>query len=352
MNRKVIEEFLVAEKVPRYRMKQISKAIYQDGLSGFNEISVLPERLRNELTGKFKVLSFHVDKLLESSDLKTYKASLKLLGGEHIETVLISSKPGFWTACISCQTGCVLGCAFCATGKISKMRNLNAEEITDQVLFWKQLLRKKDNGHKLTNVVYMGMGEPFLNWKAVSESISELISIDSFNMRSRAISVSTAGIPKGIVSLAEKFPQVNLAVSLHSVDQKVRERLMPIARKYDLNQLAEALKKYNKLCNRQVFLEYMLLSGINDSEKDARMLAKWVISSGKVQLFHVNLISYNPTGNNFNAPTVDRTRKFKNWLLRQGIGVTVRKSLGQDIRGACGQLAAKDKAIKKTDEQK
>jgi len=341
MNPNAIADFLIARKIPKYRLKQINKAVYQDGISDFRDISTLPKELREMLSKNLTIFSFETTEVVSSRNGKTIKARIELKDNKLIETVLISSSFGLWTACVSCQTGCVLGCTFCATGRIQKMRNLSAEEITDQVLFWKHYLMKNRKGERLSNVVYMGMGEPFLNWIEVAWSINSLIEPETFNIGSRSISVSTAGIPEGVINIAKKFPQVNLAISLHSADQKIREELMPSARKYRLSEIERALKEYFKICNRKVFLEYLMLEKINDSEKDARKLAEWVNGIGHRQLLHVNLIAYNQTGSGFSPTSPDRIRKFKNLLLRQGISVTTRKSLGQDILGACGQLAQK-----------
>jgi 23S rRNA (adenine2503-C2)-methyltransferase len=195
----------------------------------------------------------------------------------------------------------------------------------------------------------MGMGEPFLNWENVEQSLSDLTNPYLFAFGSRSISVSTAGIPEGIEKFAKAFPQVNLAISLHFAKDGTRSRLMPVNKKYNLEQLREALKKYFAKCNRKVFLEYIMLANVNESQKDADDLIDFIKSIGHKNLLHVNLIKYNP-GNiereilgseELKSPVGHSIQKFKNYLLENGINATIRKSLGDDIQGACGQLAGK-----------
>jgi len=187
----------------------------------------------------------------------------------------------------------------------------------------------------------MGMGEPFLNWEQVSESLENLIDPEIFGFGSRSISVSTSGIPEGIEKLAVEFPQVNLALSLHFADDEKRSELMPINRKNNLEALKKSLQNYFTKTSRKVFLEYVMLEKINDSQEDADKLVKFVKSIGKLQMLHVNLIRYNATDSEFKASSKERTIDFKNYLLENNIPVTIRKSLGEEIQGACGQLAGK-----------
>ena len=374
-----LEKILSENNQPRFRLEQIKKAIYQDGVSSFVEISNLPKDLREKLSEQVEILPFKVEKVLESKDKNparnathsvaggSFKALLKLDDTNLLESVLMSPKPGMWSVCISTQVGCPLGCGFCATGKGGFKRNLTAEEIVGQVLFWKQHLRKLQNQNSkfqintkfenknpkiencklkienshIGNVVYMGMGEPFLNWEETKKSLAMLNDSKLFNLGSRNISVSTSGIPEGIANLAQDFSQVNLALSLHFADDEKRSQWMPINQKYNLEALREALKKYFELSNRKVFLEYIMLSGINDSLEDAKKLAEYVRSIGKLQLLHVNLIRYNATDNNLVSSSGNKTQIFKNFLEDNRISVTIRKSLGEEIQGACGQLAGK-----------
>jgi 23S rRNA (adenine2503-C2)-methyltransferase len=239
MNTKELKKILDKYNQASFRLKQLQKAVFKDGISAFSEISSLPKDLREILDKETKILSLEVEKVLVAKDGQSVKALLKLEDGKNIETVLISPKPDTWSVCISCQVGCPMNCRFCATGKMGLQRNLTSEEITDQVLFWKQYLRKSQisnsknqinsknknpkignwdleiGNYNIGNVVFMGMGEPFLNWENVRESLKDLINSDLFGFGSRSISVSTAGVPDGIEKLSEEFPQVNLAISLH-----------------------------------------------------------------------------------------------------------------------------------------
>ncbi|HEX7586443.1 MAG TPA: 23S rRNA (adenine(2503)-C(2))-methyltransferase RlmN [Patescibacteria group bacterium] len=340
-----LEKLLKTRGDPAFRLNQIKKAIFQDGIFSFSEISTLSKELRESLKKEIRVLSFNQEKILKAHNGQSIKALLKLQDGNLIETVLISPKPGLWSACISCQVGCAIGCRFCATGEMGFIRNLTAEEITDQVLFWIQYLKKnykpKTTNQKLTNVVYMGIGEPFQNWEEVKQSLKDLTSSDLFGFGSRNISVSTSGIGEGIENFAREFPQVNLAISLHFASDENRGKFMPVNKKYNLENLKKSLQKYFENSSRKVFIEYIMLEGINDSREDALDLANYLKSIGKTQLLHVNLIRYNPTSENLSPSSGNTTQKFKNYLLKNNINATIRKSLGSEIQGACGQLAGK-----------
>jgi 23S rRNA (adenine2503-C2)-methyltransferase len=336
-----VDEFLRKNNFPSYRSAQIRKAIYQDGVSSFLDISTLPKDVREKLDKEMKILSFDLESVLVSKNKTSVKASLKLNDGNRIETVLMSAKPGNCSVCVSSQVGCPLGCLFCATGKMGFKRNLTAEEITDQVLFWNQYLKKNVISENISNIVFMGMGEPFLNYEEVKKSLECLTSLDFFGFGSRSVSISTAGIPDFIEKLSEDFPQINLAISLHFANDEMREKFMPINKKYNLDELRRSLGNYFKKSNRKVFIEYILLENINDSLEDARDLIGYLKSIGNRKLLHVNLIRYNSTSDNLKSSSSGVAREFKDYLSRSGISVTIRKSLGDDIQGACGQLAAR-----------
>lgn len=347
MDLQKLEQFLKDNNQPKFRLEQIQKAVYKDGISAFSEITTLSKDLREALEKEMKILSFEVKKVLPSNDGNSAESLLELSDGKLIESVLISPKPGLWSVCVSCQAGCPVGCRFCATGKMGFKRNLTAEEIADQVLFWRQYLQKnlkfKISNLKLTNVVYMGMGEPFLNWEQVSESIKILTDKKLFGFGSRSLSVSTAGIAEGIEKMAKEFPQVNLAVSLHFADDEKRGQYMPINKKDNLESLKKALQKYFEITKRKVFLEYIMLDKINDSVEDAKKLADYIYSIGKLQLLHVNLIRFNATPEtsieNLKPSSKNQTQFFKKELENRHISITIRKSLGEEVQGACGQLA-------------
>lgn len=345
MDNNKLKNFLAEKGQPKFRLEQIQKAIFQDGVSAFSEISTISKDLREKMEKEMQMLSFDAEKVLVARDKQSIKALLRLNDGNLVETVLISPKPGIWSACISCQVGCAMGCRFCATGKMGFKRNLTTEEITDQILFWRQYLTSpspllKKERENLSNIVFMGMGEPFLNWPNVSESIGILTDKKLFGFGSRSLSVSTAGIAEGIEKMAKEFPQVNLAISLHFASDEKRNTYMPINKKDNLEAIKKALQKYFQMTKRKVFLEYIMLDGINDGAEDAKMLANYIKSIGRLQLLHVNLIRYNTTSENFKPSSKNQTHFFKAELEKHRISSTIRKSLGEEIQGACGQLSA------------
>lgn len=333
MRFEALQEFLRSRGQLDFRLRQVARAIYGEGVPRFAEITTLPRHLREELDKKLPLLSLQAESLHSSSD-GTQKAVLRLRDGLRIESVLMSPKPGLRTACISSQVGCALGCTFCATGLMGFKRNLSEEEITDQVLYWVQRLKPG----RLTNIVYMGMGEPFLNLPNVLASLRTLTDPALFGFGRRHISVSTVGIAPGIERFGLEFPQVNLALSLHAATNDERSRLVPVNRAYPLQRLREALKAYLSKTNRKVFIEYTLLRGENDSPQHAERLAGFLKSVGPAKLLHVNLIVWNPTDTPHQASRADDARRFKERLLREGVPATIRKNLGRDIEGACGQL--------------
>lgn len=341
MQIKYLSEFIEKNKLPKYRFKQIMKAIYVEAAPNFLGISTIPKDLRERLNQEISILSFSVGQVLSSKDKKSFKALLALSDGKKIETVLISPMPDQWSACVSSQAGCALGCKFCATGAIGPGRNLSTEEICDQVLFWRQYLKTNKIIGSFSNIVFMGMGEPFLNYDEVKKSIKKLLDPELFNFSARHISVSTVGIPSGIKSFANDFPQLNLAVSLVSALDKKRSELMPINKQFDLEKIKKALDFYLQKTKRKIFLEYPMLENINDSEEDADKLIEFIRMFERQDLLHVNLISYNKSKEGLSPPPRNKIRQFKNYLLRNKISVTIRKSLGDEIKAACGQLSGK-----------
>lgn len=338
MNIQKLKEILDAHSQPKFRFDQICKAILQDGISSFSDITTISKDLREILEREMSMLSFESQQVLVSNNKDSIKVLLKLTDGNLIETVLISPKPGDWSACISCQVGCAMGCRFCATGKMGFKRNLTAEEISDQVLFWRQYLKQNNIAGSFSNIVYMGMGEPFLNWENVSESISNITDARLFGFGSRSISVSTSGIVEGIEKMANEFPQVNLAISLHFPNDKKRDAFMPANKKDNMESLKKALQDYFSKTKRKVFIEYIMLEGFNDTIGDAQELAKYLQSIGSMHLLHVNLIRYNMTSEELKPSSKNKTHLFKETLLKNNINATIRKSLGEEIQGACGQL--------------
>lgn len=339
MNKTLLQEVLEKNNQPKFRLNQILKAIYQDGVSSYRQITTLPKNLIDTLEKEVGVLSFDLYSILGSGNKEAYKAALKLRDGKIIETVLMSPKKGLWTACISSQVGCPVGCSFCATGLMGFGRNLTVEEITDQVLFWIQFIKKENLGIKLNNIVYMGMGEPFANQVEVFQSIKDLTNPELFNFGDRHISVSTAGIVSGIEKFADLFPQVNLAISLHAANDELRQNLVPINKAYPIKKLMESLEDYLKKTKRKIFIEYVMLDGENDKEPNAKELVKLIKNSSHPNLFHVNLIPFNKTETPHKEANKNNIYAFKKILDSFYISNTIRKSLGREIMGACGQLA-------------
>lgn len=339
MNNKKLADLLIKNNIPSYRLKQIQKAIFFEVQDSFLSISSLPMELRDILEKEIKILPFEIKTVLVSKDNRAIKALLLLEDKNLIETVLISPKPDVWSACISSQVGCALGCLFCATGKGGFKRNLTTDEITSQILFWRQYLKNNKIEGSFSNIVYMGMGEPFLNWENVKKSIQELTDPELFAFRNRGIAVSTAGVVDRIEEFMETFPQANLAISLHFADDTKRSQFMKVNKLHDLSKLKEALKNYLAKNNRRIFIEYILMDKVNDTRKDALKLAKFLKEISTAKLLHVNLIRYNSIGFGLNPSPPEATQKFKDILKKEGVTVTIRKSLGTDIAGACGQLA-------------
>jgi 23S rRNA (adenine2503-C2)-methyltransferase len=321
--------------IEKFRASQIFDAVFREGKLDYSEISTLPKDVRRLLADKCPILSVKPVRSLVSSDKKTEKFLFELSDGSRIETVLMRFGDGRNSVCVSSQVGCQMGCVFCGTGKMKFVRNLTAEEIADQVLYCASRLQK--SGRKVTNVIYMGMGEPFMNYDNVIASIKMLNDKKALNIGIRNITVSTSGICEGIEKLGQSGLQVNLAVSLHSADQGEREKIMPVARKYDLSDLMTAVCKYIHKTNRRVSYEYVMLKGINDGEDDAIQLAALL----KGQLCHINLIPYNATEfSSCSGSSEKAIERFRKILKKAHIAVTVRVSMGGDIAAGCGQLAA------------
>jgi len=342
MNIELIEQRLIELNQPKYRLNQILKAIFQDNIFDFNKIVNIPKNLKEGLKD-ISIIDFEVIKVLESKDLSTIKALIELYDKNVIESVLIKNKNGY-TVCISSQCGCPLNCAFCATGQNGFIRNLESNEITDQVLFWKKYINEKKINQNITNIVYMGMGEPFLNYDNFLESIKIFTDKNIFNFSDRSISVSTSFVDvEKMKDFFKKFPQVNLAISLHFSNNKKRSKYMPVNNKYDLEDIKMFLDYYLQNYNRKMFLEYLMLKNINDSEEDANELIDFIKSIDRNYLLHVNIIPYNSTYKNFKSSDFNNIIKFENYFKINGINITLRKSSGEDINAACGQLAGKIK---------
>ena len=331
MDLALLKKLLVKE--PSFRLKQAKKAIFRDLIEDWSGITTFSLSLREKLKEKYP-LKIQAE-TFTSGDKRTVKAVINLKDNLKIETVLMRHKNERNTVCVSSQVGCPLGCIFCATGKSGFKRNLEVFEIVEQVLFFARYLKK--DKQKITNIVFMGMGEPFLNYDNVLDSIKILNDKEGFNLGARRFSISTVGIIEGIKKLAEEKLEVNLAISLHAPDDTLRSKIIPINRKYPLSKVLKAIEEYIKKTRRRVMFEYIMIKGLNDSDEHAKKLAELM---KKRELSFVNLISYNPTGI-FKPSLSIRIKKFKDILEKARIAVTQRYRFGQDIKGACGQLAAK-----------
>ena len=319
------------EKV--FRAEQVHKWLWQKGVSSFDEMTNIPNSLRLTLAENFLINSIIIDKNQKSKD-GTIKNSIKLHDGLMVESVIIPSSRRI-TGCVSSQVGCSLDCIFCATSSLKRMRNLNSDEIFDQVAS----ISKQSEVHlnrPLTNIVFMGMGEPLLNYKNVIGAIKKITSRDGLGISSRRITLSTSGIPKMIKKLADDRVKFKLAVSLHSARQSTREKIMPFTRKFPLDDLIESLKYWNKITNKVVTLEYIIWKDINDKIEDINSL----INFCKEIPSKVNLIEYNSIGNSkFKQASKAKVIEYKNALEKVKIPVSIRSSRGKDIDAACGQLA-------------
>ncbi|MCX6063366.1 MAG: 23S rRNA (adenine(2503)-C(2))-methyltransferase RlmN [Caldiserica bacterium] len=328
---------------PAYRFKQIKLAVYRDLKDGFGPIDNIPLALRQDLD---RLLPF--SELVLRTEQKSRDGSVKALfatlDGVPIESVLIPYGDGTRTVCVSTEAGCQANCAFCATGHLGFTRVLWPSEIVEQVLYFARVLKPK--GERVTNVVFMGEGEPFLNYDNVKNAILLLNDKDGFNLGQRRISVSTSGIIPGIERFTGEDWQVNLAISLHAPVNGLRSILMPINRTYPLEQLMPALDAYVAKSNRKLMIEYLVLGGLNDSVHNADALADLIHKYKEVlRLSVVNLIVYNPVKDSsgrpdrFKAPRPASLRAFEEVLTKREIDWTRRASFGSDISGACGQLA-------------
>ncbi|WP_410522736.1 23S rRNA (adenine(2503)-C(2))-methyltransferase RlmN [Pedobacter sp. BS3] len=320
-----------------FRAKQIWEWLWAKSAQNFDEMSNLSKALRDKLSSRFSINSVAISQSQLSAD-KTIKNTFRLHDNHIIEGVLIPT-PERMTACVSSQVGCSLTCKFCATGYMERKRNLTAAEIYDQVV----LIDKQSKQHynqPLTNIVYMGMGEPLLNYANVLRSVERITADDGLNMAAKRITVSTAGIAKMIKKLGDDQVKFNLALSLHAANDSKRNEIMPINEQNSLRALAEALKYYYAKTKNPVTYEYIIFDNFNDGLTDAMELAKFC----KHLPCKVNIIEYNPISfASFQNAEQDKTEIFAEYLRKQGIITNIRRSRGKDIDAACGQLAVKEK---------
>ncbi|MDP2926829.1 MAG: 23S rRNA (adenine(2503)-C(2))-methyltransferase RlmN [bacterium] len=326
----------VLKEEPNFRLKQAKKAVFFDLIENWQEATVLPLALREKLS---EVVPLKIEaETSVSNDEKTVKALLWLKDGLRVETVLMRYPSGRNTICVSSEVGCPLNCSFCATGKMGFKRNLESFEIIEQVLFFARYLKKLSE--RVTNIVFMGMGEPFLNYDKVMAAIRILNSKDGLNIGARHISISTVGVEGGINKLTKEPLQINLAISLHAPNDELRTRIVPANKAHSLKAFLDAVDNYLKETKRKVMFQYIMIKGVNDSPDLAGELIN-LLRRFKKSLFMVNLILYNPTGV-FEPSEKEQIKKFRQVLEEQGIEVTERYRFGRGIKAACGQLASYD----------
>jgi 23S rRNA (adenine2503-C2)-methyltransferase len=330
-----LKEFFEHQGKKAFRAKQVFEWLWQKGAVSFDEMTNLSKNDR-QLLGEHFVINPLTLKDEQRSRDGTIKSAFELHDGHLIESVLIPSAKRF-TACISTQVGCQLNCSFCATAKIPFKRNLEVGEIFDQVVYLNNLAEKYYQGH-LTNIVYMGMGEPLNNYDNLIGSANIISSEEGLNFSPRRITVSTVGIPDKIKQMVHDNARFNLGISLHTAIDEKRNKIIPVNKKYNLEQLKEALNFYHKQTGNRIIFEYLMLGGFNDGQKDAQALADYCRNFP----VKVNLIEYNPVGaDSFQKSTDKKTEEFKKFLESRNMIVTIRRSRGSDIDGACGQLAGK-----------
>ncbi|HZK41083.1 MAG TPA: 23S rRNA (adenine(2503)-C(2))-methyltransferase RlmN [Atribacterota bacterium] len=314
--------------VEKYRATQVFDLVYKKGIEDFRKMLNLPASFRDLLKENYYISKIELVKLAKSKD-QTEKYLFKLEDENLIESVLIFSDERV-TECISSQIGCKFNCLFCESGKKGFTRNLTVGEILNQVLFVKKKMKSNPN-----NIVFMGIGEPLDNYDNVVKAICILNSKDAFNIGARKITISTCGVIPAIKRLQEHDWQIELSVSLHAPENKLRSYLMPVNNLYPLPDLIEVCKNYADKTDRQITFEYILIKGVNDSLNYADKLAKLISGFNS----KVNLITFNPAPDSLlQAPTASQVKYFKNKLIAKGIPTTIRKSKGDDISAACGQL--------------
>ena len=331
-----LQEHFTSIEEKGFRAKQVYEWLWKKSCVSFDEMSNISKELRTKLNDNFVINHVKIHNSQFSAD-KTIKNSFILHDTHLIEGVLIPTS-GRMTACVSSQVGCSLTCKFCATGYMERKRNLNPDEIYDQVVLIDKQARE-NYGIPLSNIVYMGMGEPLLNYKNVMESVEKITSEEGLNMAAKRITVSTAGIAKMIKKLGDDQVKFNLALSLHAANDEKRNTIMPINEQNSLKALAEALKYYYAKTKNPVTYEYIVFDGFNDNLQDAIELARFC----KHLPCKVNIIEYNPIAfASFINAGEDKIEAFADYLKSQGINTNLRRSRGKDIDAACGQLAIKE----------
>jgi 23S rRNA (adenine2503-C2)-methyltransferase len=317
---------------PPYRARQINQALTRGLITDFGAVTSLPAALRQTLAERLRPLSLEEAQTLVAPRGAARKTLFTTADGHPVEAVLMSYAQRA-TVCVSTQVGCAVGCSFCASGRLGLRRDLTAEEMLDQVFHFARQLRTDDR--RVTNVVFMGMGEPFHNYDETLRACRLLNDADGFALAARSISVSTVGVVPGIDRFSEEPLQLNLAVSLHAGTDALRDRLVPINRTYPLDDLFAACARYVRRTHRKVLFEYVVLRGLNDTDEQVQVLGHRV----RPPHYHLNLIAYNDTGGEYARPRAVDLAAFRARLEDAGVSCTVRRSPGGEIEAACGQLA-------------
>ena len=328
--------FALAHGLKNYRLEQLYRAAAKEFVDELADVSTLPKELRATLADEGFAFDSVVPVVIQkSNDKQTTKGLFALADGAEVEAVLMEHFGERNTVCISSQAGCAFACSFCSTGQAGFTRQLEATEIFDQARYFARLLAKQNR--RITNIVFMGMGEPFHNYEAVMGAVSLLNDGQGFGLGHRHITISTVGLVPQIERFANEGIQVNLAISLHAPNDEIRSSIMPVNKRWALDELMATVKAYIEKTNRKVFFEYIMLEGVNDRPQDAEELARLM----RGPLYHLNLIPYNSTPDAALGSSGDeRIRAFAAILEAKGVANTVRVPMGRDIAAACGQLRA------------
>ncbi len=314
----------------KFRAEQVFKEIYRKTFIDFSEISTISKKVRQTMSETFTIKTIELIELKESENTK--KALFKLKDGHCIETVLMKQHYGY-SVCVTTQVGCNMSCDFCASGLEKKLRNLEVHEMVEQVLYFHRSFEER-----ISHLVVMGIGEPFDNYENVMKFLSIVNDDRGLGIGARHITISTSGLVDKIMRFSELKTQYNLAISLHAADDKLRTKLMPINKKYDLKALKDALIYYNNETSRRLTIEYVLIEGVNDSKIDALNLVKYLRGIH----CYVNLIPLNPVSQlKYKRPSEKKIQEFATLLEKQNVNVRIRKEFGEEINAACGQLKIK-----------
>ena len=339
LTKEQLQDFFVSRGDKSFRGAQVYEWLWQKSAYSFEEMTNISKATRQMLEENFVINHIRVDQMQRSSD-GTIKNAVKLHDNLTVESVLIPT-PKRTTACVSSQVGCSLDCRFCATATLKRMRNLNPDEIYDQVVAIDNESRLYFD-KPLTNIVFMGMGEPLMNYNNVMKAVEKITSPEGLGMSPKRITISTSGVPKMIKKLADDEAKIKLAVSLHSAIDEVRTTIMPFNETFPLQDLREALEYWYSKTKSRITYEYIVWEGINDQPKDAEALVKFC----KYVPCKVNLIEYNPIDDGvFQQASSRATQMYERMLEQNNITVTVRRSRGKDIDAACGQLANKSQVV-------